>query len=298
MYIQNHTAGNCSGSAFPFIAPNAAVLLEEDSRPEVLEFLERRPIQTAMLSGLIRDNGLRNSLNRGDFYGCRNQSGEFEGVALIGHATLFETSTNRALRSLAQVAQTCTTTHMIMGEAGLLDRFCGFYSQPALPRRKACRERLLELRNPLPEARAVPGLRPATLRDLELLLPIHAQMAFKESGVNPLEKDASGFRDRYASRIRKNRTWIRVESGKPIFKVEIVSETPRVAYLEGIWTDPDHRSKGQGTDCLLQLSRRLLSTSQAICVFVNEENKSARRFYERAGFKARSMYGTIFLDPC
>src|SRR6185295_294388 len=91
MQMQTQIAGNGSGSAMPLTGPNSAVLLDEDSRTEVLKFLERRPIQTAMLTGLIRDNGLRNRFNRGDFYGCRNQRGEFEGVALIGHATLFET---------------------------------------------------------------------------------------------------------------------------------------------------------------------------------------------------------------
>lgn len=296
MQIQSIRTGSQPPAA-PFYGHNTAVLLDNDAQPEVLEFLERRPAETAMLSGLIRDNGLRNRFNRGDFYGCRNRQGQIEGVALIGHATLFETSTNRALRSLARVAETCATTHMIMGEAGLLNQFCGFYSQPTLPQRKVCRERLLELHKPIQTRQEIPGLRPATMRDLDLLVPIHAQMALAESGVDPLAKDPQSFRDRYARRIRKNRTWVWIESGKPIFKAEIVSHTPRVAYLEGIWTNPENRSKGQGTDCLLQLSRRLLSDSESICVFVNEENLSALRFYERAGFKSKSMYDTIFLQP-
>src|SRR6185436_12192197 len=200
MQIQSEIQNKFQPAA-PFQGQHNAFLLEEDAESEVLEFLDRRPAQTAMLSGLIRDNGLKNRFNRGSFYGCRNPQGKFEGVALIGHATLFETSTNRALRSLARVAETCATTHMIMGEAGLLDRFCGFYSRPRLAKRKACREQLMELKNPIPAATEVPELRPATLKDLELLLPIHAQMAFAESGVNPLEKDPEGFRNRYASRI-------------------------------------------------------------------------------------------------
>lgn len=296
MQIQNDLRSKYPPGA-PFQGPNTAFLLEDDAQTEVLEFLERRPAETAMLTGLIRDNGLKNRFNRGSFYGCRNPRGEFEGVALVGHATLFETSTNRALRSLARVAETCETTHLIMGEAGLVDRFCGFYSQPRPSLRKACREQLLELRNPVQKRPDVPGLRLATTADLDLIMPIHAQMALAESGVDPLAKDPQGFRDRYAQRIRKDRSWVWIESGKPIFKAEIVSKTPRVAYLEGVWTNPDHRSQGQGTDCLLQLSRRLLCHSESICVFVNEENTAALRFYERAGFKSKSIYDTIFLQP-
>jgi GNAT superfamily N-acetyltransferase len=296
MQIQNELKSNLQPAA-PFQGQTSAFLLEEDAETEVLEFLERRPAETAMLAGLIRDNGLKNRFNRGSFYGCRSPQGKFEGVALVGHATLFETNTNRALRSLARVAETCATTHMIMGEAGLLDRFCGFYTQPRLSRRKACRERLLELRSPVQTRPEVPGLRPATMADLDLILPIHARMALAESGVDPMVKDPQGFRNRYARRIRKDRTWIWIESGKPIFKTEIVSRTPRVSYLEGIWTNPDNRSEGQGTDCLLQLSKRLLNYSESICIFVNEQNAAALRFYERAGFKAKSTYDTIFLQP-
>jgi GNAT superfamily N-acetyltransferase len=260
----------------------------------VLEFLERRPIQTAMLAGLIRDNGLRSHFNRGYFYGCRNRAGEFEGVALVGHATLFETSTDRALETLAGVAQRCEATHMIMGETNLLNQFWGFYSRQK-SKRRACRERLLELSHPIPAGPTISGLRPATLNDLDLILPIHAKMAFDESGVDPLRKDAEGFRDRYARRIRKNRTWVWIDDGKPIFKAEIVSDTPQVAYLEGVWVNPEFRSQGQGTHCLLQLSRQLLSSSNSICVFVNEDNSAALRFYERAGFVERSVYDTFFL---
>lgn len=83
---------------------------------EVLEFLSHRPIHTVPMVGFIKDNGLFSPLNRGIFYGCRNRDGQLEGVALIGHATLIETITDRATEALAERAQTCTTAHMIMGE--------------------------------------------------------------------------------------------------------------------------------------------------------------------------------------
>src|SRR6185503_11257124 len=80
---------------------------------EVLEFLAQRPLHTVSLVGIISDNGLLSPLNRGNFYACRNRSGELEGVALIGHATLMETRTERAAQALAEIAQKCTTAHLI-----------------------------------------------------------------------------------------------------------------------------------------------------------------------------------------
>jgi ribosomal protein S18 acetylase RimI-like enzyme len=274
-----------------------AMFLNDASKPEVLAFLEERPAQTAMLSGLIHDNGLRSDFNRGDFYGCRNEYGELEGVALIGHATLFEARTERALYSLANRAQNCTGTHMLMGEQDGVQMFWEFYAGRQARMRKSCREHLLELRSPVELTEEIRGLRLATPEDLDAILPIHAQMAFAESGVNPLETDPEGFRRRYLRRIQKQRTWVRIDSGRVAFKAEIVSQTPHVAYLEGVWVNPDNRSQGQGTDCLLQLSKHLLSRSASVCLFVNEDNTSALRFYERMGFKDKESFDTIFLQP-
>jgi ribosomal protein S18 acetylase RimI-like enzyme len=274
-----------------------AMFLNDSSKPEVLDFLETRPAQTAMLSGLIRDNGLRSDFNRGDFFGCRNEHGELEGVALIGHATLFETRSERALYSLASRAQNCPGTHMLMGEQDGVQMFWEFYAGRQATMRKSCREHLLELRPPVELREEVPGLRVATPEDLEAILPIHAQMAFEESGVNPLDTDPEGFRQRYLRRIEKQRSWVKVDSGKVVFKAEIVSQTPHVAYLEGVWVNPENRSQGEGTNCVLQLSKHLLSRSESVCLFVNEENIAALSFYERMGFKDKDSFDTIFLRP-
>src|ERR1043165_9363058 len=289
-YVTTSVSGIGAINAMP------AMFLNDSSKPEVLEFLEERPAQTAMLSGLIRDNGLRSDFNRGDFFGCRNEHGDLEGIALIGHATLFEARSERALYSLASRAQNCTGTHMLMGEQDGVQMFWEFYAGHQAQIRKRCREHLLELRSPVELSEEVPGLRLATPEDLDAILPIHAQMAFEESGVNPLDPDPDGFRQRYLRRIQKQRTWVRIESGSVVFKAEIVSQTPHVAYLEGVWVNPEERSQGQGTQCMMQLSKHLLSRSESVCLFVNEDNSPALRFYERMGFRDKDRFDTIFLQ--
>jgi predicted GNAT family acetyltransferase len=88
-----------------------------------------------------------------------------------------------------------------------------------------------------------------------------------------------------------------MDSGNVVFKAEIVSQTPHVAYLEGVWVNPENRSQGEGTNCVLQLSKQLLTRSESVCLFVNEDNPSAIRFYERMGFKDKESFDTIFLQP-
>jgi predicted GNAT family acetyltransferase len=269
--------------------------LNASHEKEVMDFLARRPIHTVAMVGLIHDNGLVSAFNRGTFYGCRNAQGQLEGVALIGHATLMETTSDRALEALAEIAQTCTTGHLIMGEKERINDFWDYYAEAGQDMRLACRELLFELRWPV-EARAeVPGLRLATAADLELIMPVQAQMAFDESGVNPLERDSEGFRRRCARRIEQGRTWVWIEAGKLIFKAEIVSDTSSVIYLEGIWTNAEQRSHGYGLRCMSQLARLLLSRTQSICVLVNEKNTTAHNFYQRAGYKFRAVYDTVFL---
>ncbi len=270
--------------------------LQPSDEQEVLEFLSQRPIHTVAMVGFIDDNGIVSRLNRGTFYGCRNQEGQLEGVALIGHATLVETTTDRALEALAEVAQTCKNTHMIMGEKERIHDFWSSYDAAGQAMRHACREQLFELQWPVEVLEEVTGLRLATLADLDLILPVHAQLAFEESGVNPLERDPEGFRQRCARRIEQERTWVWVEDGELVFKADVVSDTPSVIYLEGVWTNPENRCQGYGLRCMSQLARELMRRTESVCVLVNETNKPAQQFYLKAGYRRRAVYDTIFLS--
>jgi predicted GNAT family acetyltransferase len=129
-----------------------------------------------------------------------------------------------------------------------------------------------------------------------MLLPVHAQMAFEESGVNPLEKDPNGFRLRCARRIEQGRVWVLIENGQLLFKADIMADTPDVTYLEGIYVAPEVRGNGIGRRCLSQLTRNLLARTKSVSLLVNEMNETASAFYQKAGFKLRAHYDTIFLQ--
>jgi predicted GNAT family acetyltransferase len=254
-----------------------------------------RPLHTVALVSLISDNGVVSSLNRGIFYGCKNRNGQLEGVALIGHATLMETTTDRALEAFAGLAVKCTSAHLIMGEKQRIDDFWNYYAQGGREIRVAARETLFELRWPVETHQEVPDLRRATLEDLELVITVHAQLAIEESGINPMETEPEGFRQRYIRRIEQGRTWVWVDGGELIFKAEVFSETPEVTYLEGIWVVPSLRGQQIGLRCMSQLAHNLLLHTRSLSLLVNETNSAATLFYERAGYKLRGIYQTIFL---
>ena len=262
---------------------------------EVLQFLSQRPIHTVAMMSLIHDNGIVSPFNRGTFYGCRDLKGQLEGVALVGHATLMETVSDRALAALAQVARECPNTHMIMGEKERVADFWSHYTDTGRRQRLACREWLFELSWPIEARERVAELRPARVEELELVMPVQAELAFAESGVNPLEVDPQGFRERCLRRIEQGRTWVVVENGVLIFKADVISKTPEVNYLEGIWLREDRRNKNAGTRFMSDLMRRLLEDTKSICLLVNETNEWAQGFYRKCGFHFRATYETIFL---
>lgn len=269
--------------------------LTEDDRNEVLSFLSERPIHTVCLVGFIRDNGLVSPHNRGTFYGCRNSEGRLEGVALIGHATLIEARTPRAMQEFSLVAQGFQSTHIILGETEKVEQFWNYYADEGQDMRLACREMLFEVRQAMQLREEVDGLRRATLADLDQITPVQAGMAESESGINPLDIDPEGFRARCARRIEMGRVWILEENGKLIFKADVQADTPDVIYLEGVWVNPVERSKGFGRKCMRQLCQDLLSRTKSVCVLVNEENERAHTFYRMCNFKVRGIYDSIFL---
>jgi uncharacterized protein len=284
-----------SHSLVPVFSPVAVQPLSAKHEAEVIEFLSQRPIHTVAMQSMIRDNGLVNSLNRGQFFGCRDRNGHLEGVALVGHATLMETVSDRALQALAHVARECPYTHMIMGEQERVKDFWKNYSELGQTPRLACREWLLELQQPERSAKGMSTLRQATEEELELVMPIQAQLAMHESGVDPMKVDAIGFRRRCLRRINQGRTWVVIEDNKLIFKADVISETKEVIYLEGIWVAEGRRNDRVGSRCMNELSRRLLQKADSICLLANELNISALNFYRKCGFRFRATYETIFL---
>jgi predicted GNAT family acetyltransferase len=277
-------------------APEACTVeeLSRQEETEVLDFLAQRPIHTAFMASLIRDNGLISPHNRGSFYAGRDSQGRLVGVALLGHATLIETRTESSIAVFARLARNCQNAFLIRGERNMINTFWKHYTSPGQEPRLVCTERMLELRRPLSDCEAI-DLRPATVNDLDKVLSVNASMAFDEIGINPLQRDPGGFRQRTARRIDQGRVWVWIQAGRLIFKADVVGATPQVAYLEGVHVHAEERRRGFGLRCLNQLSSILLTRSQSICLTVNEQNHKAAAFYEKAGYQSHSDYETIYL---
>ena len=271
-------------------------LTERHPEDEVLDFLSGRPAQAVIMSGLIRDNGFESPFNRGTFHACRDSAGRLEGVALVGHAVYVVAETAAALRVFARLAQGQHDAHMILGEQDVVTRFWSHYAPAGQAPRIFCRELLFEQRFPVTAREPVEGLRLATLEDLLLVMPVHAAMAYEESGVNPIDVDLHGFRMRCARRIEHGRVWVLVKDGNLLFKADVASDTPECVYLEGVYVDSASRQRGYGLRCLSQLGCNLLERTKTVSALVNEQNLAAQALFQKAGYKLRGLYDTVFLE--
>lgn len=280
--------------AQPAGAPMKISVLGPGESAEVLGFLERRPIHTVYLAGLICDNGLVSPLNRGKFYSCRNREGALEGIALIGQKTVIEASTDDAFDEFTRLVSEGPCPHLIRGERAPIKRLLNHLSLKSCAPRLVCSESLLEQTSPAEGIEAVPDLRKAVPADLDQVVSINGMMAFEENGVNPLATDAEGVSQRIARRIEQGREWVLIENGRIVFKADIVSETGTVAFLEGIYVHPESRGRGYAFRCLTQLARTLLREKRSLCLVVNDGNRRARALYLKVGYQLRSRYRTVY----
>ena len=269
--------------------------LQHGEEPEALRFLAERPIHTVVVASLMRDNGAVSPNNRGTFYVCRNRSKKIEGIALIGHATIVEARTDHAVAAFAQLAAHSQHAYLIRGERHIVETFWKHYSEDGRKARLVCREMLFEKTEQTPPFEPVAELRLATLQDTEHVVRINAQLILEERDSDPRQVDPAGFRSRVERRITQDRVWIWIRDGKPIFKADIIGETPQMIYLEGIHVHPDERRQGYGKRCLLQLSSILARPGRSVCLTINERKANAVAFYARAGFDYHSEYETIYL---
>ena len=280
---------NVSLPRLPLVSPARA---EEEN--EILKALSASSLANVIMKGFVRDNGLANPKNRGQFYTCRNKLNELEGVALIGHTILFEAFNEAAIKVFAMLARRESAPHLLMGEHQSVQQFWNYYADKKQSPRLVVPVVVLSRSEPFDAQPQVSGLRLATPEDLEHVVSAQAAMARETSGVDPLQRDATGFRERYLRRIDKKRVWVLMKNGRLVFKTDVIADIPDATYIEGVYVSPEERGKGLGTNCLKALGSILLQRTKAIYLFVEHENSQTKSFYLKLGFNIAAHYDLLY----
>ena len=125
----------------------------------------------------------------------------------------------------------------------------------------------------------------STLRDLDQLVPACAAMHREEVGIDPLERDALGYRERIRELVEKKRSVIRTVDGVIATKCEFSAVTSDTVQLMGVWTDPRYRRRGLSRDLLREVCGHLSRRAKTVTLFVNDFNRPAIALYEMLGFQ-------------
>ena len=125
----------------------------------------------------------------------------------------------------------------------------------------------------------------STLVDLDALVPACAAMHQEEVGIDPMERDAVGYRDRVRDLITKSRSVIRVADRTIVAKCEYSAMTSDCVQLMGVWTNPGFRRKGYARGMLQEVCGHFARRGKTVTLFVNDFNRPAIQLYESLGFE-------------
>jgi len=284
----------------PVATPGANLKIEvrrlvTGEETSVLNFLNRRPLRNIALIGFIHDHGLESERNRGTFYGCF-RNGWLIGVALIGHFVVLS-GTEETVPIFAEVARLWhePEIRLVLGDQEATEIFHRMLHQSSCALRVQGKEShlLYALTEAADDSVEIKGLRRARPDEADEVAQAHARAYYEQLGIDPLVQDPDGFRQRVLTRIEMGRVWIVRDDEGIAFKADVSFDTGEAVYLEGLWTRPELRGVGWGTQVTKTLCRRLLLVYPVVCLFANTSDQRAKAFYHRLGFQSLAPYHLI-----
>jgi GNAT superfamily N-acetyltransferase len=256
--------------------------LSEPSRAQILRFCAEDPVERVFLEDMARRNA-------GRFVGVAS-GGRLHALCHVGvNAVPSGSGCGAFAREVARVAP-----RMLIGETSAVSELWE-EARSRLPRPREDRpgQPVFLMRDTPPAGET--GLRPAAASDLELLVPACAAAHEQEIGVDPLRRDAEGFRWRTRTQIEEGRSWLWEDDGVILFKAEASAWTPSAVQLQQVWVDPVARRRGYGARGLRDLCRLLLERVPAVCLFVRADNAPAIRLYETIGMEHVLDYRSVLI---
>jgi len=247
---------------------------------QVLEFCARDPVERVFLEDVAR-RGL------GRLMALRDGGG----LAAVCHIGANVVPSGAGCAAFADAAARGHARMIIGDERAVSDLWAVLSRRLRPPREDRPGQPVYALSGPPPAGNS--GLRPATKDDLELLLPACATAHEEELGVDPLARDAEGFRWRTRDLVDEGRSWIWTEDDVILFKAEASAWTPSAVQLQQVWVDPAVRRRGYASRGLRDLCRLLLETTPVVTLFVRTDNAPAIALYEAIGMTQVGSYRSV-----
>lgn len=264
-------------------------LLAEDDFKGALEFLQRDPlINVYLISRLVEERTLAATQIAVIRYNGAIVlvASLATNIVIAGDRSIPDEITNAAVSLIAdRILTRMLPVRAIISPAPLVETlWTGLRSRIDPPTVVRMNQPIYAIRKRL-DFPDLSTARYSTLRDLDQLVPACASMHHEEVGINPLERDAVGYRERIRELVEKKRSIIRVVGRTIASKCEFSAVTPDAVQLMGVWTHPHHRRQGLSHELLREVCGHLFRKGKTVTLFVNDFNTPAVALYERLGFE-------------
>ncbi len=263
--------------------------------PEVTGLLARDPVVNVVADHRARVTQMEPRWLNGEMWGYY----EDDVLVSVCHSAanlMPAMATGRALEEFAgralQQGRRCST---LLGPSVDVEELWGRLRHSwATPREVRRDQPHLEIaREPL--VQPDPAVRFGAMEEIDLIYPACVAMYTEEVGVSPeANGGAALYRARVAQLISRRWSFVRVESGRVVFKAEVAAATPHACQVQGVYVVPDRRGEGLGTTgmaAVVDLARRHIAP--VVSLYVNAHNTTARRAYATVGFEQTATFSTI-----
>jgi uncharacterized protein len=258
-------------------------LVKRPERKDILAFCAEDPIERVFLADVAR-RGL------GRFVALRDG----DRLTAVCHLGANLVPSGAGTRAFAEVAAR-SRPRMLIGEEAAVSELWEA-AREALPPVREDRPGQPVYVLEEPPAAGGSGLRPARLRDLDLLVRSSAAAFLEEVGIDAYARDPTLFEWRTRTQIEEDRSWVWERDGKIFFKAEASAWTESAVQLQQVWVEPELRGHGYAKQGLADLCRLLLESTPAVCLFVRPENEPAIRLYESLAMRRVGSYRSLIFD--
>jgi hypothetical protein len=270
-------------------------VLSDRDVPEALAVCDRDPVANVFVASRIAAVGLDSWRLGAEVWG-HQVDGQLTALCFAGANFVPVQADDEAARAFAARARRsgrrCSS---IVGPAVAVDLMWRALEPVWGPARDVrLRQPLMAIEGPpqVPVDAEVRRVKPA---ELDVVLPACIAMFTEEVGVSPVAGDGGIlYRARVAELIGQGRSFARIDNGVVVFKAEIGAATTAACQVQGVWVNPEHRSRGfgvAGTAAVVELARR--QVSPIVSLYVNDYNQPARAAYTKVGFREVGVFASV-----
>ena len=141
-----------------------------------------------------------------------------------------------------------------------------------------------------------PTVRPATVDEIDLVVPAAAAMFTEEIGYPPYRGSDRAYRLSVGGLVRSGRSLVRIEDGEVVFKADVGSVALDVAQIQGVWVNPRWRGRGLAVPAMAAVVEHVLAhIAPTVTLYVNDFNLPAIATYRHVGFVQTGTFATVLL---